>query len=347
MRHMHRNIIIFSLLVFLADTVHAQNPYAALGIETKVLTLTEGKYPEFIPNDTFMVIGSVMLNTITGEVVKFLDPDTTTYSFDPTISTRFLSVDPIAREFPELTPYQFASNRPIDGIDLDGLEYDDAKLKILVNSGETKIKVSGVLTVHVKVLNLTETSINKKALEFHRQKSSKVFDNSNQLTFSTPIPLNPITGGQLGENIRVEGKVDINFTFEEIKSKNEINTGDVVLGLVNEVDHPEADHEIGGLTSLSGNAYLIEIAEFNKTGSHIDTHEKGHLVGALNDMKGKDAPEGYLMSYNKPGFKLKLSERREIIENLIYQAGLSARKVGHDQNDTRSEFENLVEKHSN
>jgi RHS repeat-associated protein len=36
---------------------------------------------------------------------------------------RFLSVDPIARKFPELTPYQYASNSPISGIDLDGLEY--------------------------------------------------------------------------------------------------------------------------------------------------------------------------------------------------------------------------------
>jgi RHS repeat-associated protein len=36
---------------------------------------------------------------------------------------RFLSVDPITEKYPELTPYQFASNRPIDGIDLDGMEY--------------------------------------------------------------------------------------------------------------------------------------------------------------------------------------------------------------------------------
>ena len=36
---------------------------------------------------------------------------------------RFLSVDPIADKYPNLTPYQFASNRCIDGIDWDGLEY--------------------------------------------------------------------------------------------------------------------------------------------------------------------------------------------------------------------------------
>lgn len=37
---------------------------------------------------------------------------------------RFLSVDPLANEYPELTPYQFASNNPISGIDLDGLEHE-------------------------------------------------------------------------------------------------------------------------------------------------------------------------------------------------------------------------------
>lgn len=36
---------------------------------------------------------------------------------------RFLSVDPLTKGYPMLTPYQYASNRPIDGIDLDGLEF--------------------------------------------------------------------------------------------------------------------------------------------------------------------------------------------------------------------------------
>ncbi|ATL49378.1 hypothetical protein COR50_20565 [Chitinophaga caeni] len=41
--------------------------------------------------------------------------------YDPRIG-RFLSVDPISKSYPELTPYQFASNRPVDAIDIDGLE---------------------------------------------------------------------------------------------------------------------------------------------------------------------------------------------------------------------------------
>ena len=40
---------------------------------------------------------------------------------------RFLSVDPITSDYPELTPYQFASNRPLEGVDLDGLEFFSKK----------------------------------------------------------------------------------------------------------------------------------------------------------------------------------------------------------------------------
>ena len=35
---------------------------------------------------------------------------------------RFLSVDPLTSAYPMLTPYQFASNTPIQAIDVDGLE---------------------------------------------------------------------------------------------------------------------------------------------------------------------------------------------------------------------------------
>jgi RHS repeat-associated protein len=42
--------------------------------------------------------------------------------YDPRIG-KFLSVDPLTKDYAMLTPFQFASNCPISGIDLDGLEY--------------------------------------------------------------------------------------------------------------------------------------------------------------------------------------------------------------------------------
>jgi RHS repeat-associated protein len=41
--------------------------------------------------------------------------------YDPSLG-RFLSVDPLQKQFPELSTYQFSANTPIQAIDLDGLE---------------------------------------------------------------------------------------------------------------------------------------------------------------------------------------------------------------------------------
>ena len=41
--------------------------------------------------------------------------------YDPRIG-KFLSVDPLTKDYPWYTPFQFAGNKPIQFIDLDGLE---------------------------------------------------------------------------------------------------------------------------------------------------------------------------------------------------------------------------------
>ncbi len=41
--------------------------------------------------------------------------------YDPRVG-RFFAVDPLFKEYPELTPYQFASNSPIDMLEIEGLE---------------------------------------------------------------------------------------------------------------------------------------------------------------------------------------------------------------------------------
>ena len=62
--------------------------------------------------------------------------------YNPAIG-RFLSVDPLTNEYPELTPYQFASNTPIQAIDLDGLELLDADEAMLnITSGGVFLKLS-------------------------------------------------------------------------------------------------------------------------------------------------------------------------------------------------------------
>jgi RHS repeat-associated protein len=46
--------------------------------------------------------------------------------YDPQIC-RFNSIDRLASDYPYKSPYDYAENRPVNGIDLDGLEWVDAK----------------------------------------------------------------------------------------------------------------------------------------------------------------------------------------------------------------------------
>jgi RHS repeat-associated protein len=59
--------------------------------------------------------------------------------YDPRVG-RFLSVDPITKQYPDLTPYQFASNSPIENVDLDGFERFNYRL-ILSKDGKTVVGI--------------------------------------------------------------------------------------------------------------------------------------------------------------------------------------------------------------
>jgi RHS repeat-associated protein len=62
--------------------------------------------------------------------------------YDPRIG-RFWSVDPMFKTFPWNSVYAFAENRPIDGIDLEGKEWDKATDK----QGNTKVSVNTELSI--------------------------------------------------------------------------------------------------------------------------------------------------------------------------------------------------------
>ncbi len=119
-----KNLHTLSLLCFLAfaSILQAQNPYAEYGIKTEVLTLSGGKYDEFVFEDTVVQIGSVLFNTNTNQIVSFIQQDTA-YSeatLKPEVISRWLSPDPLAAKYPYLTPYNFVDNSPMIHIDPDG-----------------------------------------------------------------------------------------------------------------------------------------------------------------------------------------------------------------------------------
>jgi uncharacterized protein RhaS with RHS repeats len=78
--------------------------------------------------------------------------------YDPRIA-RFLSVDPLSDNFPELTPYQYASNNPIMFIDIDGLEGGTPKIEYGTNA------VVNVVSAHsIKVIQELGQKVGMKKL---------------------------------------------------------------------------------------------------------------------------------------------------------------------------------------
>jgi len=121
-----KKIIIIPALLF-ASQCFAQsntpNPYASIGKEAKILTLSDGRYTEIFEEDTLQRIGSVMFNTVTNKIAYFIDENDTSFQIaisQPTEASRWVSTDPKASKFPEMSPYCFAGNNPIYYVDPDG-----------------------------------------------------------------------------------------------------------------------------------------------------------------------------------------------------------------------------------
>ena len=96
---------------------------------------------------------------------------------------KFLSVDPIAKDYPWYTPYQFAGNMPIQAMDLDGLEplvedgiligynvqksQGPSQISVDINNPETQKKYGYTLTSPINWKVLVAMNTNKFENVFH------------------------------------------------------------------------------------------------------------------------------------------------------------------------------------
>lgn len=92
--------------------------------EGKIITLSNGKFDEIHINDSLQKIGSAIVNIYTGTIYELLETDTV-YSeatLDPTVISRWYSLDPLMSKFPWMSPYVAFNNNPVIFIDPYGLE---------------------------------------------------------------------------------------------------------------------------------------------------------------------------------------------------------------------------------
>jgi len=107
--------------------------------------------------------------------------------YDPRIG-KFLSIDPVSTKYPWLTPYQFASNKPISGVDLDGKEWAEPVVT-QEDNGKTIIH----LTMHQTAFPLSSQT---------REEAEKIMETAKE---------------QFKETYSVDGGIvafEVNLTYE-------------------------------------------------------------------------------------------------------------------------------------
>lgn len=128
------------LLLSCCSIIYAQNPFEDYDYEPKIGTLSQGKYIEHFDNDSLVRIGSVILDTYTNKIVKFVIEETTftEAGAEPTVMSRWWQQDPLSDEFPSWSPYSFTFNNPIKYTDPTGMAPVDI-FELNVDTGQIEM----------------------------------------------------------------------------------------------------------------------------------------------------------------------------------------------------------------
>jgi len=174
---------------------------------------------------------------------------------------KFLSLDPLAKSYPWLTPYQFASNSPIVASDIDGLE---ANVRIIPNNNSDRPILEIVIYIQVdNQSKLTNDVVNNYV--------------AGIILKMEDVMVGTITIKGVEFDIKsifflTDDKKKFSLTFKEDGSEYPYEMG--VLG--------EAD-KIGDSQNNNSDIYIDDRTEFDKeTMFETATHEKLHELGLVH-----------------------------------------------------------------
>jgi len=122
---MKKQIILLALFLISQFTAFSQDPFEKYGYKPRIHTLSDGKYQEFFDNEDVVRIGTAMYNTQTQKIVGYVEDDSTKYQkLESELASRWMSLDPMAEEFPRWSPYTYAADDPINKFDPNGMYFE-------------------------------------------------------------------------------------------------------------------------------------------------------------------------------------------------------------------------------
>jgi hypothetical protein len=217
---------------------------------------------------------------------------------------RFLSVDPLARKFPYLTPFQFASNSPIQAIDMDGLEgvkvtdVEKKTITVIVDMGYIlKTKVIDGSNMNQKQIDKSQKSLNSELSKTKFKDNVTGYDVIFQVNFRT-ITLDDLAGNYTTDyNVQntsmfiKKEKKDVNVSYKDdvrITSTTEGRSSWRMLKITSEHDGHTIAHELGhNLTHNHVNAPFRIRTQIDPNNQAKGHNEAGGIFTYPNNITGK------------------------------------------------------------
>lgn len=304
--------------------IEAGNPFKQFGYKAKVATLSKGKYLEVHDLDSIVTIGSVRFHVDRRTIIGNIEIDTVNGEYARPIGdmpSRWLSVDPLAEEFPSWSPYTFVYNNPLSYVDPDG------------RSGEPVIdKKNKTITVHSNMI-------------FYGGSASKDIATSTardiQNAWNSAGGKVSMGGTEYSVQFSITGTYRSDLTKSEVQNNTDIKNNfirveETVAGGISFMDDAGSNSGYFLLKNIAGD------------GSTTEGHEYGHGLGlehpAQTDIRGfgppgimyprgtlvdpeyqhnKNAPAGAYGGTVNP-------EKRKVTQTDINNLGLD--KIQYDQN---------------
>ncbi|RYY48374.1 MAG: hypothetical protein EOO06_10390 [Chitinophagaceae bacterium] len=243
--------------------------------------------------------------------------------YDPRIG-KFLSVDPLTHEYPELTPYQFAGNMPIQAIDLDGLE----PYKTNVPEGESKEDFQhddeGACGETLEPITVSGKSNNPLRLPEEQMKLGREYAANHPLgTISAAGPSKPTLEQQAALISKVSMQPGISIAYHisndfYIAAKTLFTPG----------------HDKAYITDLSGNQTTFDQRYFSTLGSGVTIV----TLGASSEVQAASAELRTAQNVARPVTNV-LSEGELLrIENAATRINKPITVVGSRANGTASAY---------
>ena len=194
-------------------------------------------------------------------VFKELDNETGLYYYGmryyASWIARFISVDPLQFEYPIYTPFQYAGNKPISYIDLDGAEEDFPHSMKRPTQGQLNSYYQSMATFAPK--NISQKKPQELAKFYVVTMSSP---SSEGTSYTSGRDLSKWTNGKL-EHIRLKGNTDsdIDALIDKLSEANDTKYGIAFLAIL----PPHGSFtSIGGGFKIGGDEASIYVDELHK-----------------------------------------------------------------------------------